>query len=61
MIEFVRLFVPKEPHATAIKKFTKWSGDGSAFVEWTSESKKINWSEAFTKLLNPSFIKRYNR
>ncbi len=29
----IRLFVPAEPHATAIKRFTQWAGDDSAFVE----------------------------
>ncbi len=53
--ESVRLFVPAEPHATAIKKFTQWAGDGSAFVEWTSNSKEINWPEAFARLQNPTF------
>jgi hypothetical protein len=28
----VRLCVISEPHATAVKKFTKWAGEGSAFV-----------------------------
>jgi hypothetical protein len=53
--ESIRLFVPTEPHATAIKRFTQWAGDGSAFVEWTSKSKEINWPEALTKLQNPTF------
>ena len=53
--ESVRLFVPTEPHATAIKRFTQWAGDGSAFVEWTSKSREINWSEAFARLQNPTF------
>jgi hypothetical protein len=25
-----------EPHATAVKKFTEWAGEGSAFGEWSS-------------------------
>lgn len=54
-IESIRLFVPKEPHATAIKKFKEWAGEGSAFVEWTSPNKEINWLEAMTKLENPTF------
>ena len=54
-IESLKLFVPKEPHATAIKKFTEWAGEGSAFVEWTKPSKEINWPEAMIKLENPTF------
>ncbi|MDQ3083289.1 MAG: hypothetical protein M3Q77_00560 [Thermoproteota archaeon] len=53
--ELLKLFVLTEPHATAVKKFTKWAGVGSAFVEWTSQSKEINWSEALIKLQNPTF------
>jgi hypothetical protein len=51
----LKQFVPKEPHATAIKKFTEWVGEGSAFVEWTSSTKEIDWSEAMIKLENPTF------
>lgn len=58
-IESVKSFVLKEPHATAIKKFTEWAGKGSAFVEWTGSSKEINWSEAMIKLKNPTFY--YNK
>jgi hypothetical protein len=25
------------PHATAIKKFTEWAGEGSAFAEWMAQ------------------------
>ena len=58
--ESLKQFVPKEPHATAIKKLTEWAGEGSAFVEWTVPSKEIDWSEAMTKLENPLFIIRKN-
>jgi hypothetical protein len=44
-----------EPHATAVKKFRVWAGEGSAFVEWTSESDTIDWTEALKKLQNPTF------
>lgn len=57
--EALKLFVPTEPHATAIKKFTEWAGEGSAIARWTSTSKEINWPEAFTKLENPTFY--YNK
>jgi hypothetical protein len=29
---FLRHFIMEEPHATAVRKFTEWSGEGSAFV-----------------------------
>jgi hypothetical protein len=48
-------FTSKEPHATAIKKFERWAGEGSAFVEWTSKSKNIDWREALRRLQNPTF------
>jgi hypothetical protein len=51
----LRRFVAAEPHATAIKKFTEWAGEGSAFVEWTSPSNSIDWAEALERLKNPTF------
>ena len=51
----LRRFVTAEPHATAIKKFTEWAGEGSAFVEWTSPSNSIDWAEALERLKNPTF------
>ena len=44
-----------EPHATAVKKFTEWAGEGSAFVEWSSPKNTIDWPEAFEKLQNPTY------
>jgi hypothetical protein len=51
----LRRFVTAEPHATAIKKFTEWAGEGSAFVEWTNPSNSIDWAEALERLKNPTF------
>lgn len=51
----LRWFVMSEPHATAVKKFTEWAGEGSAFVEWSSQSDMIDWTEALKKLQNPTF------
>jgi hypothetical protein len=42
-------------HATAIKKFDKWAGEGSVFVEWSSQSDMIDWTEALRKLQEPTF------
>jgi hypothetical protein len=44
-----------EPHATAVRKFTEWAGEGSAFVEWTSPNDTIDWPEALKKLENPTY------
>ena len=51
-------FTSQEPHATAVKKFEIWAGKGSAFVEWTSKSDKIDWNEALQRLQNPTFYYR---
>jgi len=55
----LRQFVMSEPHATAVKKFSEWAGEGSAFVEWSSQSEVIDWREAFKKLQEPTFY--YNK
>jgi hypothetical protein len=55
----MRHFVMAEPHATAMKKFEEWAGDGSAFVEWTSSNSSIDWEEAIRRLQNPTFY--YNK
>lgn len=51
----LRDFVIAEPHATAIKKFTGWAGEDSAFVEWYSSSNSIDWAEALERLKKPTF------
>lgn len=45
----------EDPHATAIRKFTEWAGEGSAFVEWTSPNNTIDWREASKKLEIPTY------
>jgi hypothetical protein len=55
----MRHFVMAEPHATTMKKFEEWAGDGSAFVEWTSSSISTDWEVAMRRLQNPSFY--YNK
>ncbi|AIC14355.1 hypothetical protein NVIE_001720 [Nitrososphaera viennensis EN76] len=50
-----RNFVMAEPHATAIAKFSRWAGDGSAFVEWASSDGSIDWAEALKRLQSPTF------
>ena len=51
----MRRFVMAEPHLTAMEKFKEWAGDGSAFVEWASSSKAIDWDEAMERLKSPTF------
>lgn len=51
----LRRFIMEEPHATAVRKFIEWAGEGSAFVEWTSPNNTIDWSEALKKLENPTY------
>ncbi|MSQ14195.1 MAG: DUF3291 domain-containing protein [Dehalococcoidia bacterium] len=54
----VNAFVRAEPHATAVGRMERWSGEGSAFAEWTSRDSGINWPDAFERLKNPT---RYYR
>ncbi len=51
----MRRFVAAEPHATAVKRFARWAGQGAAFVEWTSEDGSIDWDVAKEKMKEPSF------
>ena len=55
----MRQFVMAEPHATAMKKFEQWAGNGSAFVDWASPKSSIDWEEAIRRLQNPTFY--YNK
>jgi hypothetical protein len=51
----LKRFIMEDPHATAIRKFTEWAGEGSAFVEWTSPNNTIDWPEALKKLEIPTY------
>jgi hypothetical protein len=53
--ESIGAFVTSEPHVTAVKKFSKWAGEGAAFVEWKNTDGNIDWEEAERRLENPSF------
>jgi hypothetical protein len=53
--DLMRRFVLSEPHATAMKKFERWAGEGSAFVEWTSPGRSADWTTAMKQLENPTF------
>ncbi len=53
--ESMRQFVMAEPHFTAMKKFEVWAGEGSAFADWISSSRSIDWEEAMRRLQNPTF------
>jgi hypothetical protein len=51
-------FVSAHPHATAVRKFQHWAGEGAAFVEWNSRDGRIDWNEALEKLQSPTFYYR---
>ncbi|HZY46635.1 MAG TPA: hypothetical protein VFE96_02455 [Candidatus Bathyarchaeia archaeon] len=53
--EAIGPFVTAEPHATAVKKFSEWAGEGAAFAEWNNTDGKIDWEEADRRLKNPKF------
>jgi hypothetical protein len=53
--EAIRVFVSAEPHATAVRKFGEWSGEGASFVQWNSTDGKVDWEEADRRLKNPTF------
>ncbi|MGI8833736.1 MAG: hypothetical protein ACR2IS_14010 [Nitrososphaeraceae archaeon] len=48
----LKRFITAGPQATAVKKlkFKEGAGKGSAFVEWTSRRRTIDWTEAMKKL-----------
>ncbi len=48
-------FVTGEPHATAVKKFAEWAGEGAAFVRWENTDGKVDWEDASRRLQNPTF------
>jgi len=56
--ESINVFVRAEPHATAVRRMAEWAADGGAFAEWTSESPKLDWSEARRRLQAPTFYYR---
>jgi len=51
----LRRFVMSEPHATAVRKFSEWAGEGAAFAEWNSFTDAMSWNEALQRLQNPTF------
>jgi hypothetical protein len=57
--EAVSDFVRAEPHATAVKRFESWAGEGAAFVEWQSAGSQLDWAEAMRRLEQPTFY--YNK
>jgi quinol monooxygenase YgiN len=48
-------FVAAEPHATAVKRFAEWAGQGAAFVEWKNPDGAVDWEEADRQLKKPTF------
>jgi len=59
--EAIGSFVSVEPHATAVKKFAQWSGEGAAFVEWKNSDGKIDWNEANRRLKTSTFYYRQSK
>jgi hypothetical protein len=55
----LRWFISQEPHATAVKKFEIWAGKSFAFVEWPSQSHKMDWREVLQRFQNPTFYYRH--
>ena len=46
-------FLRAEPHATAMKKLSRWVRPGdAAFVTWESSDDSINWEEGLDRLSN---------
>ena len=54
----VAYFVAVEPHATTVKKFAEWAGEGAAFVEWKTADGKVDWQEAGRQLKQPTYYYR---
>ena len=53
--ESIRAFVASKPHKTAVERFSRWAGEGSAFAEWNSNEDSVNWPEAMERLKTPTF------
>ncbi len=51
-------FVAVHPHATAVRKFQHWAGEGASFVEWNSSDGRVDWNEALKRLQSPTFYYR---
>jgi hypothetical protein len=51
-------FVAGEPHATAVRRFEEWAGEGAAFVEWSNSDGRLDWDEANRRLKSPTFYYR---
>jgi hypothetical protein len=51
-------FVSAHSHATAVRKFQQWAGEGAAFVEWNSGYGRIDWNEVLKRLQTPTFYYR---
>jgi quinol monooxygenase YgiN len=51
-------FSHAEPHAIASGRYDEWADEGSAFVEWHTDSKDLDWNEAFERLKQPTFTRK---
>ena len=57
--QIFKRFLTAEPDATAVTS-SKWAREGSAFVEWTSRRRTIDWTEAM-KNFEPYFYYKNER
>jgi hypothetical protein len=53
----LKLFLTAEPDATAVTS-SKWAREGSAFVEWTSRRRTIDWTEAMKNFESYFYYKK---
>lgn len=58
-IRTLKRFFTAEPDATAVTS-SKWAREGSAFVEWTSRRRTIDWTDAM-KNFEPYFYYKKER
>jgi hypothetical protein len=48
--ESMRKFVPLEPHASAMRRFSVWGAPEAKFIDWESPSVWVTWPEAYRRL-----------
>jgi hypothetical protein len=48
--ESMRRFVPVEPHASAMRRFSVWGAPEAKFVDWESPSVWVTWPDAYRQL-----------
>jgi hypothetical protein len=46
----MRKFLPVEPHASAMKRFSVWGAPEAKFIDWDAPSIWVTWTEAYRQL-----------